>query len=104
MKPICDIEEQASVRLRSIENRARTAPSSIVTQPSAKMHAPQTGSPRKRLQEIARMPQTPDFVSAPESRAEAGAGATGCAFGSQMWIGNMPAFAPKPKRMQPPAV
>ena len=36
----------------------------------------------------------------PESSAEAGAGATGCAFGSQMCSGNMPAFAPKPKRMQ----
>ena len=49
------------------------------------------------------MPQTPALVRMPESSAEAGAGATGCAFGSQMCRGNMPAFAPKPKRMQPPA-
>ena len=32
----------------------------------------------------------------PESTAEAGAGATGCAVGSQPCIGNMPAFVPKP--------
>ena len=50
------------------------------------------------------MPQMPDFVKAPESRAEAGAGATGWAFGSQIWTGYMPAFAPKPKRMQAAAV
>ena len=55
-------------------------------------------------EETARMPQTPDLVSAPERRAEAGAGATGWAFGSQIWRGNMPAFAPKPKRMQAAAV
>ena len=41
----------------------------------------------------------PALVSTPERRAEAGAGATGCALGSQMWRGKRPALAAKPKKM-----
>ena len=45
----------------------------------------------------------PTLVRTPDSSAEAGDGATGCAFGSHTCTGNMPAFAPKPNRMQIPA-
>ena len=41
-------------------------------------------------------PKTPVLVSTPESSALAGAGATGCAWGSQMCSGNIPALVPKP--------
>ena len=104
MKPIWDMDEQASVRLRSMLNRASSAPRNMVTQPRSRIAAPQAGSFRNRLQLMARMPQMPDLVSTPDSRAEAGAGATGWALGSQMCRGNIPALAPKPKRMQAPAV
>ena len=39
-----------------------------------------------------------------QSSADAGAGATGWAFGSQTCSGNMPALAPKPTRAQTPTV
>ncbi len=38
----------------------------------------------------------PAFVIIPESTAEAGEGATGCAVGSHACNGNMPALQPKP--------
>ena len=44
MKPICDMDEQASVRLRSTLNTASTAPSSIVTVPSASTTRPHAAS------------------------------------------------------------
>ena len=37
MKPICDMDEQASARLRLTENSASTAPRTIVAQPSARI-------------------------------------------------------------------
>ena len=40
MKPIWDMDEQASVRLRLIENSARTAPRSIVISPAARTIRP----------------------------------------------------------------
>ena len=43
------------------------------------------------------MASTPALVITPESTADAGAGATGCAVGSQPCIGNMPALVPKPR-------
>ena len=103
MKPICDIEEQASVRLRFTENTASTAPPSIVMSASTSSMLPQARLSRKMFAETAMMPKMPDLVRMPESSADAGAGATGCALGSQMCSGNMPAFAPKPKRMHSPA-
>ena len=103
-KPIWDMDEQARVRLRSMLKVASTAPSTMVTVPRVRIRVPQAGSWRKILQLMARIPQTPDLVSTPESSADAGAGATGWALGSQMCRGNMPALAPKPKRMQPPAI
>ena len=39
---------------------------------------------------------TPPLVMTPESTADAGAGATGWAVGSQDCMGIMPALAPKP--------
>ncbi len=45
----------------------------------------------------------PDLVRIPDSRADAGAGATGWAFGSQMCSGKAPALAPKPASMRAPA-
>ena len=100
MKPIWLIEEQASVRLRLMENTASTAPPSIVIRPSTRSMLPHAVLARKMFAETTITPKMPDLVRIPESSAEAGAGATGCAFGSQMCSGNMPAFAPKPKRMQ----
>ena len=84
MKPICETEEQASVRFRLMENRASTAPSTIVTVPRMRIKVPHFGSDRNRLQVMAATPKMPDFVRTPDKSAEAGAGATGCAFGSQI--------------------
>ena len=42
------------------------------------------------------IPMTPALVMIPDSRALAGAGATGWAEGSQLCMGNRPAFVPKP--------
>ena len=42
------------------------------------------------------MASTPHLAMMPLSRAEAGAGAAGCAEGSQLWRGYSPALAPKP--------
>ena len=97
------MDEQASVRLRSVENRASTAPSSIVTVPSISTSRPQAWSPGRICAQTISTPNTPVLVSRPESSAEAGAGATGCALGSQMCSGNMPALAPKPASRQPEA-
>ena len=44
-------------------------------------------------------PKMPALVRTPDSRALAGAGATGWALGSQMCSGNTPALAAKPKKM-----
>ena len=49
------------------------------------------------------MPNTPLLVRMPDSSADAGAGATGWALGSQMCSGNIPALAPNPARARPPA-
>ena len=43
-----------------------------------------------------KMASTPALVITPDRTAEAGAGATGWAVGSQPCIGNMPALVPKP--------
>ena len=48
-------------------------------------------------------PKTPAFVNIPDSRADAGAGATGCALGSQICRGKAPALAPNPINRQTPA-
>ena len=45
------------------------------------------------------MPSTPALVMMPLSTAEADAGATGWAVGSQPWSGNIPALVPKPSAM-----
>ena len=97
------MDEQARVRFRSTEKTASTAPSTMVTTPSKSTASPQGASARNRFRAITRMPNTPLLVRMPDSRAEAGAGATGWALGSQMCRGNMPALAPKPARQQPPA-
>jgi len=39
-------------------------------------------------------------MSTPDSMAEIGAGAEGCASGSQAWNGTTAAFRPKPSRKQ----
>ena len=103
IKPICDTDEQASVRLRLTLNSASSAPRNIVTTPRNSSMLPQAASAKKRFIVTAIMPNTPVFVRIPESSALAGAGATGCALGSQMCIGNMPAFAPKPTSSSAPA-
>ncbi len=45
------------------------------------------------------MHSTPALVITPLKTAEAGAGATGWAVGSQPCMGNMPALVPKPTRV-----
>ena len=47
IKPIWDTDEQASVLLRSMLNSARTAPSSMVQTPIARINKPQLSSPIK---------------------------------------------------------
>ena len=39
----------------------------------------------------------------PDRSADAGEGAAGCALGSQIWSGNMPALAPNPSKIRMPA-
>ena len=97
------MEEQASVRFRSMENRASTAPSTIVTTPRASTTVFQGRSAQNKYRDRMRTPKIPLLVKMPDSSADAGAGATGWAFGSQMCSGNIPALAPKPARAQPPA-
>ena len=104
IKPIWLMDEQASVRFKSTEKTASTAPRNIVMTAGTSRRLPQPGTPSKSQQEMPIMPNTPLLVRMPESRALAGAGATGWAFGSQMCNGNMPAFAPKPTRAQTPTV
>ena len=82
--------------LRLFENTASTAPSTIVTAPSARIRSPQRVSPGSTCAVSRSTPKMPAFVSTPDSSAETGAGATGCACGSQMCSGNTPALAPKP--------
>jgi len=103
MNPIWDMEEQAKVRFKSMEKTASTAPSTMVTTPRASTTVFQGRSAQNRYREMISTPNTPLLVRMPLSSAEAGAGATGCALGSQMCSGNMPALAPKPTRQQPPA-
>ncbi len=47
-------------------------------------------------------PSTPAFVITPDSTADAGEGAAGCAVGSQPCSGYRLAFAPKPSSITPP--
>ena len=96
MKPIWLIDEQASVRLRSVENSASSAPRNIVIAAKIISALPNAALPCIRFAHSTISPNTPDFVRMPDKSADAGAGATGCAFGSQICSGNRPAFAPKP--------
>ena len=84
IKPIWLIDEQASVRFKSIEKRAKSAPKNIVIVPRIKIKLPQGISKRKILTLMATPPKIPDFVKTPDNKLEATAGATGCAFGNQI--------------------
>ena len=97
------MEEQASVRFRLTLKSAITAPSAIVIVPARMTIKPNFAFPKKPGTAVIRIPNTPTLVRMPESSADAGEGATGCAFGSQICSGNIPALAPKPSRMQIPA-
>ena len=99
MNPIWDREEQARIYLRLLENTAMAAPSTMVTAPSASSRTPHRCSPGRRSAVMIRAPKMPALVRTPDSRALAGAGATGWALGSQMCSGNTPALAAKPNRM-----
>ena len=103
MKPIWDMEEQARVRFRSMENTASIAPSTMVTAPGTKSTIPQAMSCRNMVTVTARIPNTPVLVRMPDSRALAGAGATGWALGSHTCSGYIPAFAPNPASSSAPA-
>ena len=103
MNPIWDTEEHARVRFRFTENRAKRAPQNMVTVPRQAIPVPQSWSAPNILQEITMIPNTPALVRIPDSRALAGAGATGCALGSQMCSGKQPALAPNPNSKSPPA-
>ena len=82
IKPICDMDEQASVRFSWLEKSASTAPSTMVTSPRIRSQLPHSPSPGNRYTVTRRIPNTPAFVSIPDSSALAGAGATAWAFGS----------------------
>ena len=103
INPIWDMEEQASVRFRSMENTARNAPPNMVITPRQRISFPHCSSYRKISADTTSTPKTPVFVRIPDSSALAGAGATGCALGSHTCSGNIPALAPKPNSMQSPA-
>ncbi|CAN3995427.1 Maff2 family, partial [Dysosmobacter welbionis] len=72
------------VRFKSTENSASTAPSTMVTTPRASTTVFQGSSVQNRYRQRMSTPKTPLLVRMPDSRADAGAGATGWAFGSQM--------------------
>ena len=99
IKPIWDRDEQARMYFRLVENTASTAPSTMVMAPSTRSSMPQSWSPVSTCAVSSRTPKIPALVSTPLSSAEAGAGATGWALGSQMCSGNTPALAAKPKKM-----
>ena len=84
INPIWETDEHANVLLKSIEKTASNAPKNIVTVPSKSINAPHLSSYIKILQAITKMPKIPVLVRIPDSNALAGAGATGCAFGSQI--------------------
>ena len=96
IKPIWLMEEQASVRLRSTDSSASSAPRNMVIAESTSRPLPKASFPAMRREQITIMPNTPDLVRMPDKSAEAGAGATGCALGSQMCTGNRPALPAKP--------
>ena len=56
----------------------------MVTVPSISIRLPHGKSNLKILTVIATIPKIPDLVKTPDNRLEAGAGATGCALGSQI--------------------
>ena len=103
INPIWDMEEQARVRFKSMENTASTAPSTMVTAPGSKRTIPQTGSCRNMVTVTTRIPNTPVLVRMPDRSALAGAGAAGWALGSHTCSGYIPAFAPNPVSSSPPA-
>ena len=99
INPIWLSDEQAKMCFKLVLNTAITAPSTMVTVPSTSSKTPHRSSPGRMLAVIISTPSIPALVSTPLSRAEAGAGATGCALGSQMCRGKAPALAAKPKKM-----
>ena len=99
IKPIWDRDEQARMYFRLVENTASTAPSTMVIAPSTRSSMPQSWSPVSTCAVSSRTPKIPALVSTPLSSAEAGAGATGWALGSQICTENRPALAAKPNRM-----
>ncbi len=103
INPICEAEEQASIRFTSTEQSASNAPSSMVTTPSAKMVSPQRKSFRNIVTDNISIPSTPHLVSMLESSALPVAGAAGYAIGIQKCSGNRPALAAKPNSISPPA-
>ena len=75
----------------------------MVMAPSTSSSMPQLRSPAITCAVSSSTPKMPALVSTPLSSAEAGAGATGCALGSQMCSEKRPALAAKPNRMHNPA-
>ena len=71
--------------------------------PRTKTTVPNVRLSKRTLTAVIRIPKIPTFVRIPDRRADAGDGATGWAFGSHTWTGNIPAFAPNPNKMQIPA-
>ena len=84
IKPTWETEEHAKVRFKSTENTPSTAPKNIVITPSTRTRNPKRSSPKRTEPQSRIIPRIPAFVSTPDKRADAGAGATGCAFGSHM--------------------
>ena len=96
MKPIWLMEEQASVRFRSVESSASSAPRNMVTAANTSSALPKDALPGMMFAQMTISPNTPLLVRMPDSSAEAGAGATGWALGSQICSGYRPALAAKP--------
>ena len=94
------MEEHASVLFKFTENRASRAPRNIVIRPSVKIRRPYAVLPKRACVAVMIIPYTPTLVRMPDRRADPGDGATGWAFGSHTWTGNIPALHPNPIRMQ----
>ena len=75
IKPIWDIEEQAKVRLKLVENTANTAPVTIVSTASTNRIMPHVKLWRNTLAVIPRIPKIPALLRIADSSAVAGPGA-----------------------------
>ena len=76
MKPICDMDEYASVVFRLPLITPRSPPSTIVTMPVIRINAPQLPCIGSTSSVTSRMPKMPVLLRIADRSAVAGAGAS----------------------------